>query len=281
MAILYGVANHSPEQFYRWVESEYSINHLKHVTQVPVNGKLNLKKKYKRILVFLSLSDFHRNVPILNEKPFSNKHIFIFASPVRLHEISNINMLDTKPSTTAPGYGYTLSKVFLPNVFDPNAKSKEPISKADRTFLTRLINKVQKGSLLNALMTCIYTLKGAAQQKPVNSAVCAWLYYGGDAKKLDKMFTALKGEVGLTQNTRDKLHNILVSDVGEGIQKSFEVIRDLRERGKSIPYDKIAEKFGVSPFELRYIRSRIDNDAKYASQEKKSIDDFINEKNKG
>lgn len=104
--------------------------------------------------------------------------------------------------------------------------------------------KAQK-TILNQLMTFIYTLSSATHQKPVKETICRWIVSKANIERLKKALLANK-DAPLSVKQLDRIEVILTSDVAELYRTA------LREGGDT---EILAEKYGISAYEMNYIRA--------------------------
>ena len=272
--LVFGVGNHSPEQFLSWLNKEYGIKSSS-TTIVPTGKKIKIGKKYKRFILLLTYADLLANFKRINDPSFAKTVFVVFANPFRLHEHEGIIPLDCSESEQNRGIGYTLHKKFDKELFATKVKKadQENVLGKRSPYLPKLVNNVLKEStILSSLMTVIYTIKRTANQKPATLAIARWLYEGGGEKELDVILTRLGSEHSVIEATQERLRSILLSDLGTSCQEALEHIREVKANDKSPNYAAIEKKFSVNAFDLRYLMSLLDNDRRYKAQEKKSID---------
>lgn len=272
MAKIFGVSNHTPEVLVQaLVKSKIAQSHSD-VGIIPVNSKLSATAKHK-CLLFLTPADLHRNIPTLSTQSYQGCHAFLFANPMRVHELTGVTPLDFEANPEYPGFGFTLKSLSLAPV--KCAKADSVVTRRNGKYLSKLIRYVQKGSLLNPLMTFIYTLPSSAQGR-VKTAVVKWLYLGKPRSFLERILEDVASGA-ITQRTKDKLATILFTDAGTAYQKAFAEFRRLKKEGSPVNIAKLAKTFDVSDYEMRYILSVIE-DNKRASNYADSFEKAKNRK---
>lgn len=265
-----GVSNQSPDQVLLFLKKKGEIKEFSDVAIVPVGTKLKADKKPSRKILFIvSVSDLYRNLEVLNSARYKGRQVFVFASPLRLVELENTAFLDFERSTVNSGLGYILkNKIDLQRYKVALKEESGPVSRKDTKYLTSLIDTVKKGSLLTPLMTYIYTLPSSTHQTPVKEAVASYLYKGLSWTKLESTLDSIKG-VAVSQRTKDKLKEILRTEIGENYRQAFALYRETKEGGKTPSLASICKKFETSDYEMRYIKSIIeDRDEKKPSRGK-------------
>lgn len=274
MPTVYGVANHTPDQTFLWLQHEYNVQ-TADVTVVPVGSKLPhpVKKKIRKVIFFLTVSDFNANAERL--ELYSKHTVFLFASALRLWEYVGITALDYKESDDPQRYGIQLFDKFF-TIKDLYAAAEIRVQRPNRTYLTRILEETRSfGSLLRPLMTFIYTMPSATHQRPVKVSICQWLYYAGSEKDLNDILQAVDKQIKLTERHKLKLRDLLLSEQGDKYRAAFIKYRQLKDENKTPSYDSLTKEFEVSPFEMRYIKSVIDSKDKHADSENVTIHEIV------
>lgn len=260
-----GVSNHSPEQVAIFLRKKKVIADVSDIHIVPVGTKLTQKKRSSKNHIFLvNISDFLRNAEILNSNRYDGKAVFIFSSAIRLNELVDIYAWDYEALPDKPGF--RMFKLELSRYRQAIKKDVNTVRRNSDKYLTVLTDKIKAGSLLTPLMTFIYTLPSATHQAPIKRAIADYLYNGKSFKALEKEFDKL--DLSLSSKARDKLKEILLSEVGENYRSAFREIRQSKEDGKAKPIQRICRTHGTSDYEINYIRSIVEDSkisAKYRS----------------
>lgn len=256
---LLGVGNHSPEQVISWLVRQ-GYKHTS-VTIVPSGKKLSpaKAKRYKRMIMFSTFKDFRRNWGILNESEFENKIFFVLGTPPKLYEFDDMTYLDFDVKEGQRSFGFRLYSNFKEVNLRQKGKNRPTRSKS-RFFMPNLIEAVKQGSLLNKLMSAIYTVKGSSNQKLLTLAIASWLYESESPGLLKQRIQRYGGQLRITELMCDRLEEILLSDIGFSFQDAFAEIRKYRKANKEVPYRDIGHKYGIPDFELRYITVKLDNE---------------------
>lgn len=255
----FGVSNHSPEQALHFLVRRSIVADTSAVAIVPAGTLLATDKKPSRKIIFiLSISDFNRNLKTLNSASYQHTQVFLFASPLRVAELSNTTALDFEPHPANQGLGWLLKKEF--NLAALKARLRQPVLEVSRQstkYLTLLTDTAKQGSLLNPLMTFIYTLPSSTHQTPVKEAVVDYLYKGSSFEALESLLDSIKGII-VSDRIRDRLKAILQAEEGLNIRKAFKEYRAAKKIGKVIPWPTLARNHGVADYELRYLKSVFD-----------------------
>ena len=256
---LIGVGNHSPEQVISWLVRKG--HKPKSLTIVP-SGKLispNKAKKYKRMILFMTYRDFRRNWKLVNEPAFASKIFFVLGTPSKLYEFDQMTFADFDPVKGQRSFGFKLYSKFK----DINLKTKGkniPSRCKTRFFMPNLIEAVKQGSLLNKLMSAIYTVKGSSNQKQLTLAICEWLYRGESPGLLKQRIQKYGGQLKITELMCTRFEGILLTEIGFSFQEAFEEVRQYKKKNRTIPFREIGQKYGIPDFELRYINVKLENE---------------------
>lgn len=263
----FGLSNHSPDQAMQSMLSKGIINDPSEVAILPSGSRLKENKKPVRNVIFvLDVADFDRNVTVLNSKKYADVRLFIFASPLRIKELSNVVPLDFQTNPAGLGLGFVLRKDFDMKAYRKALKNEiETVSKEPAQYLRVLTDNAKLGSLLNPLMTFIYTLPSSTHQTPVKEAVAQYLYKGYSYRRFEEMLDELR-DITITKRVRDRLKEILTSEVGENYRAAFkalsEVPKDKLNLKDKAALEEICTRFKTSGYEMSYIRSIVESPVK-------------------
>ncbi len=260
----FGLSNHSPDQAMQSMLSKGIVADPSEVAILPSGSRLKENKKPVRSVIFvLCVSDFDRNVAVFNSKKYADVRVFIFASPLRIKELNNVVALDFDSNPAGLGLGFVLRKDFNMVAYRKALKTEnENVKKEPAHYLRVLTDNAKLGSLLNPLMTFIYTLPSATHQTPVKEAVAQYLYKGLTYKRFEEMLDELR-DITVTKRVRDRLKEILTSEVGENYRSAFKAL-SLVPRDKLVIKDKaalqaICAKYNTSDYEMSYVRSIVES----------------------
>lgn len=252
----FGLSNHSPDQAMNSLVSKGIIDDPSEIAVLPAGIRLKENKKpIRQVMFILSVSDFIRNLTVLNSVKYESVQVFIFASPLRIRELQNVTALDFDVNPTANGLGFTMRKDFNMPLYKRTVKgeSAENVKKISTQYLSMLTDNVKRGSLLNPLMTFIYTLPSSTHQTPIKEAVAKYFYKYLTYKRFEESLDELRN-INITKRVRDRLKDILTSDVGENYKAAFKALAT--EKDASIK--SVCEKFHTSEYEMKYIQSIVE-----------------------
>jgi hypothetical protein len=173
----------------------------------------------------------------------------------------NVSFLDvvkkSGPYTITSEYK-NLSLETLEKLIAKPFKTKRKVKEEDKEFKFLLIDGVRAGSLLNPLMTLLYSVKAEGAVK-IKEIVLSWLV---SKDKIDALSKSLKSayEWG-TVSTKfcTSLIELLTSELGQNYKKAFSKIESMKEAGEKPNAVSIAKKYGIDDYELRYILTNLIN----------------------
>jgi len=243
-----GCANHTPEQLLHWLE-KHNIATPADIAIVQQGTHLSSKRPKSRFLFVTDIESVRVNQHVLNSQSYANTFMFMFGSSLTLSRVSNIVPLDYSKSTS------------LPLTFDQEKLSPSSIRRSLKSThlhvgihnhdnLKELTDRVKLGSLLNPLMTFIYTLPRATHQTQVKEVVAYYIYYGSSVQKFRKLLE--DQDIVLSDRVFSRLFEILNSDVGKNYRAAFETYR---KQGLAIA----CKKHKVSSYEMSYIASVVES----------------------
>lgn len=264
MAKVFGIANNTPDAAITVLAKGGHIKALNAVSILPTGGSLKIKPKHK-VIFMLCMSDLMRNLSYVNDKSYSGYIFFVFAAPTRLAGMHGITPVDYAPDPAHRAHGFLLRPLKVASMtaaLSIGLKSKPMVvQRKDEDFVVTLVDRVIKGSLLNPLMTFLYTLPSATHQTPLKVKVAQWLYDSKSVPDLFKSFDALK-QVQLTQRHKDKFAAILDSDIGRNFQAFFKDYRVAKKLNPTLNIDALCKKHSVDPYEVRYLLSVLNDVSK-------------------
>ena len=227
--ILYGsVSSPVAVQKYLTAKRDKSIHYL------PIGSTVSGSHK---IIFILHYEDLIHNLSKLNRM---STRVFVFADPFKLRQIVNINLIDFKPVSK---YSGTISNISLPHAMPKRYYVKD-------TFIADLISITIRGSLLNMLMTWIYSLPKVNLQTTVKNAVVEWLFNGdGDYQIIYDRLRVIS-QIGGTK--LDEGMKILTSKNIENYILAFNHIARTTTSYNAVDVDNVSKLFSVDTFELNY-----------------------------
>lgn len=210
-------------------------------------------------IFLLAYTDFIKHLNVLNTAKYKNKCIILFAPVVRARELIGANVLDVfdlQPKLNQPFRFKTAD--FKTLVSDVAPKK---VSIKDEQYLPMLINNALTGSLLTKLMTLIYKIPNSKIQNEHRDRIIHWFVQG------DKKISTIKNIVDniKQEEVRDSIFNLIKDS--KNYKDVFMHISELNSNKKPISYSKIAEKFAVNEFDLRYMIS-VASKAKFGDEMK-------------
>lgn len=245
MARIFGVANHSPEYVIEALRKAKLAESLKSIGIVPSEQRLSRRTSCEYLLL-LSTKDLRRNATVLATPKYENVKVFVFANPMDLSELEGLIALDYESNPEYPGFGFRL-KAF--NVREVKKASESRLEYRQGRYLHKLIKYVKRGSLLNPLMTYLYTLPSQTHNF-VKVAVAKWFMSGKSNKSL---LAVLEKEV--SANVQSRLSAILFNEVGDRFKLVFARIKT----NGSADLKAAAKEHQVSDYEIRYLLSVLSN----------------------
>lgn len=273
MSKVYCVSDHSPEELVRWLSTVKDVSPTS-ITIHPTGERLELArpKKYKKLILLLSYTDFIRNLKTVNANDFRHKEFYVLLPVSRFVEFENVQPLDFEFSddSSLAWNLMELQEEFLD--YTPLG----PVSKCRENFKDVVVNKVKSiNSILAPLMTIVYSA-GKTVQKPLTYELCSYLYYGKDMDSdLDDLISKLQVELQITGRGRiNRITHLLTSPLSEQVKVACTLIREAIDKGNSPDYDNISNVSGVHSYDLNYISNVIDNADDYAVGTGITVRDF-------
>lgn len=256
----FGVSNHSPDQAMASLLSKGMIEEASDIAIVPAGTRLKENKKpVRNVLFILSIEDFVRNMLVLNSVRYAMVRVFVFASPLRIRELNNVVPLDFEVNPAAIGLGFLQRKDLNMPLYRKSVKKQiiETVERKTTEYLKMLTDNVKRGSLLNPLMTFIYTLPSSTHQTPVKEAVAKYLFHSMSFKKLESMLDSLNG-VTVNRRVRDRLREILTSEVGVNYHSAFKALAAYTPYKGKEALDMVCKEYRTSDYEMKYICSIVE-----------------------
>lgn len=245
-ATVFGVANHSPEELVSKLLASRIADKPATIGIVPPTAKADVGFPF---LLMLSTSDFTRNLMRLHD---TNCKTFVFANPIDLSEFMGVRHLDF---VRVDDFSFRYGELDLSGV--PNSTPKT-ISRTESDFLNRLTHNVKQGSLLNPLMTFVYSLSSPNQNLVKISAV----RYLSGIYSLKKLKSLLADH--LTERASEKLISILSTSSALVYGTVLSQIQSLKRSKQSFDLDKLAKLTGTSSYELSYMLSVLDDKTSFS-----------------
>lgn len=240
--IVIGVAFHAPDYIEAVLKKRVGYHH----SQIRA-----FAGKPARVLLFTDSITLRNNLPTINSRPFRDCVCILFADVITLYNYTNI----------IP-YDYRLHEDFHLNGFDiihnPDNQvfkrtSDATVTYERRNFLYEVWEQSQKAvGILSRYMTFCYSTPSATHQTPLKNLMCDWICAGGDEADLNARIAALPITVSVKQVTRMK--SILLTEDATAYKKAVKALAHV-EDVQSKEFIKIVNTFGVSAYEIRYMRA--------------------------
>lgn len=252
---LFGIANHCPEELIRCL-----LRRKVEATDIailPINKILKNELNYAHLLI-LSHGDLVANAEFL-ENYANDTNVYYFANAMKLKQYENLVALDFEPDPEYPGYGFILHNKLNVSLIQ-RATTVNKLKRINENYMNNVISHSRKGSLLNALMTFIYSIPSQYQTR-IKNIFAKWLYEGKQNEFLIKSINHLNIEMEekVVKRILKRLNNLLFTEVGKSYQKAFQ---EYRKDKNKINIDKISKVYNVSAYEMRYIISLVEDDQK-------------------
>lgn len=264
----FGVSNHSPDAVIAFLQKNRIITQPSEVAIVTSGTRMKETRPLKNKVVFLTnISDFSRNYKVLNLIA-GGKHVFVFASPLRVREYEGVTALDFVQSPEYRNMAYRLQSLDPAVLKRGSVTEVTNVKRKSSDYLTTLIDSVKSGSLLNPLMTFIYMLPKASHQTPVKESIALGFLHNWNR---DKVFDDIHSKgLQLGKKATQLLTDILESEVAGAYREAFAEYRSSKK--KSTPnLGNISKKFNVSDYEMRYMLHVADAHAKINHTRGKAI----------
>ncbi len=246
--IAFVVINHSPRQ---------TVNYLVKRYGVPVSDLAVVRGELpsKPILLFLSWREFVINLKTLNRRQYKDTRCIVFCSVLAFHRLRGVYGLD---SARAHNVHSIRPQTKFRKVWS-NSKPRKVRAQA-RDYIQEMVNDVKDGSLLNPLMSYIYTLPNATHQKPIKQLSAAAVVCGADEHgiKRDIAFFERCSGFNLSAKASTRLLELLLSKAGRNYADAFAFYRK-----KGMNLDDVVQQLGVDQYEMSYLLSVTGDDNEY------------------
>lgn len=251
----FGVSNNSPEKSLAFLTRSQTIHSASEVSIVPVGKKLSSEAQPKRKVVFVvSIADFFRNLAVLNSDAYATTQVFVFASPLRINELTGCTPLDMEHDVANRGIGFRLAHSL--NITKYRRALKVgclPVKRDNARYLTSLTDNVKHGSLLTPLMTFIYTLPRATHQTPVKEAIARFFLGTSSLATLESALSSL-----LSEKNALKLRTLVSSEVANSYRAAFKDVRAQAASGEKQNLKPICKAHNVNDYEVKYLLSVVE-----------------------
>jgi hypothetical protein len=245
--IAFGVISHSPRQTMAWLHRKYNVPYSSF--GVAHDGF----KKVKPVMMFKSFSSFRRGLPKLSGSQCENVRCLVFCSPLEFGRAKGMYGLDVSPKL--PVHEMNPSSKFR-RIWD-KARPR-PVRFRNRDYSKELVERVREGSLLNPLMSFIYTLPSSTHQKPIKLLAATSIVSGSSQSKIYAALDHFNRTSGFTISPKaiKTLIEILESPAAYSYRKAFV---DLRTRN----LQDVVKDHDIDSYEMNYMMSVTRDDNEY------------------
>lgn len=256
MAHVFGISNHSPDQVLSFLVRRKVIEDMSDVAIVPAGTRLREGAKPVRDTLFvITLSDMYSNIGIFNSDVYSATRVFVFASALKLKSVSGMVPMDYAENPEVSGVAFLYTPDLDYQSFSRAIKkTSSRLVHTSIDYLNTLSTGAKNGSLLNPLMTFIYSLPSHAQSS-VKERVAEYIVTGtvGRKKLLASISRALS--VPFTEKQSSRLIDILGSDICGVFMSAFVSMRSDWDSKNEAVLHSICKTSSISAYEMRYLRS--------------------------
>lgn len=245
---VFGIANHSPDAVISELLERKIVKNSAEIAVLPLNSDLPSKAPKYRFLLVLTTADLKRNLDTLNAGVYEGLSVLVFSSPMSLNRFRGVSPVDYAPNPEYPGFGFSLSSLDLSKL---RKVYRTPVEVKQVSYLRRIVRYVREGSLLNPLMTFIYSQHFSLQPKLKVIAV-RWIFSGKKLSVLEDDIAKL--DVKPSAKAVENLKGILTSEAAARYREAFAEYR-ASLKGTKIATKKLAKNHGVAEYEITYMLS--------------------------
>lgn len=252
---VFGVCNHCPDYMFVWLKKTLCIDQdsiliLPEQAFLPKRLKSNI-----RVIMFLSNRSFRRNLDKLNSDRYKKVTGILFASPLDINEYNNIVPLDFEESNDIHLDAFMLKSI-QGSEFQLDS-DLTVVSKRKVDYLNIVMEHIKSfGSLLNPLMSFIYTLPNGTHQKPLKEIVCSWIYNNDTVKSLERTLKSKENSMPLSAKQKQRIIELMSSDIANKYKNAIVAYRASEVKDEDL-LKRLVSEYEVSAYELRYIISII------------------------
>lgn len=205
---------------------------------LPLDGRVPVRKpKAITHVVYQSVRDFIRSVNKCHSSWHKAVHL-VFDAPVELSEYT-IPQQDFSTPADIHVYGFVDKEPSL-------EFTDTTVERSGFNIIEEAVKEVKaQATILNQLMTFIYSLPRATHQTAVKESVCQWMMLKYPVSKVEAMI-AKTPEAVLNQKQLTRLRELLTSEVAQLYRRA------LQEGGDS---EHLARKYEISAYEINYMRA--------------------------
>jgi hypothetical protein len=249
------------------------------ITYLEVNSKVPKKLKTDTLFL-LSFSDFKRNLVRLNSEEYLKKTVVLFAPIVKVKYLTHAYFLDVKSDKGMYSITSEYKNLCIENLERQLSKpfKKRTVKEENTEFKYLLIDGVRSGSLLNPLMTLLYSVKAEGSVK-IKEMVLSWLVSPKqDIASLSKQLKSSYEWGTVSSKFCGALIELLSSDLGQRYKMVLSKIEAIKATGEKPNTVALAKKHEVDDYELRYILNNLINTRKHLLDSKTV--DYVHAKQK-
>lgn len=245
----FGITHHNPAQVITFLGKNRLITARKDVRIVAAGETLpqTISQKFIFLLDPVTAS---RSIKVLSTTPYVGTSVFAFASKLWLDNMSGCILLDSEASLDPMSPSSQPIQLRMKN-YRSALRKAVPVRKESKDFLQAMVDHVKRGSLLNPLMSFIYTLPSATHQTPVKE-VCAQFYCSG--LTVPAALRAIDRRVGatMTKAATARLRSILESEESKKYQT---LLKAYSPKLSDAELEALCHEHSASPYEVRYLLS--------------------------
>ena len=176
--------------------------------------------------------------------------VFVFDTPVLLEYLKPIRVLDVAKKTKTFKYGFhTLTPAILQEALDEKFK-KQLVTKEAIDVIPTFLSQTQ-GSILSHILTFLYSVPKTDRRLKYQRMIYDWF------QSEDSVVTLASKLSKKPNKAVTKLTNFLESSLAQNARKALQHIAQEKATKKSVPLDKVAKKFGVDLFDIKYVLKAI------------------------
>jgi hypothetical protein len=228
-------------------------------TYLEVGTRLSKVPK-KEIIYVLTHRDFISNLKIINSEAYGETTIFLFCPVVNAKTLTRILFLDVAKNSTSSNTIRSLYKDPSPDALkgylDKEFK-RQTIKEIDKEYKYCIVESMVKGSLLNPLMTLLYSIK-AEENLRIKNLIFDYFSSKTKFSNFEEQLVHSYEWKTVTKQIRLKLLTLLDSEVG---RKYVSTLRDFiaskSDKEHSFNLKGACKKAGIEEYEIKYIANNM------------------------
>lgn len=244
----FGVTHHNPSQVVAFLGKNKLIEKRSNICYA--DNDLLPSEPPRKIIFILDAQTATRNLRTLNSDPYAEAMVFVFASTLRLSDLSGCILIDSTPSVD-PLIPVTGELPLRMKTLRQAMRKPCEVRKTATDHLKFMVDHVKRGSLLNPLMSFIYSLPSSTHQTPVKDA-CALFYRTGTT--IESLLADITRRLGtaLNKNALIRFRAIIDSDDSKKYRTLF---KEFKQNTTDAELEALCVKHAASPYEVRYLLS--------------------------